>query len=125
MRQIFSFSWLNSNLILKHKIKAETMTGCQIGDDVVEVGDFIDFTDLGVRLTCKSGGVVEPSSTPVISYKGSSINDVTYINIYLLPPLCQERIVEMEKIVLKCDVINRSARQNVIGAFKPHTHVFF
>ncbi len=66
------------------------MTGCQIGDDVVDVGDFIDFTDLGVRLTCKSGGVVEPSATPVISYKDSSINDVTYLNIDLFPSLCQD-----------------------------------
>ena len=40
-------------------------SGCQIGDEKVEIKDHLDFPDLCVRLTCKSGGAVEPTSLPV------------------------------------------------------------
>ncbi len=86
-----------------------------------DTGDFIDFPDLGIRLTCKSGGVAEPSFTQLISNKGSFTYDNTCI-------LTLDLVSKMKNCChnnncLKVWHINVITKENVIGPIKPHTHV--
>ena len=52
--------------IKKNVFFTEGSTQCKIGNESVDEGEYVDYPDLCIRLTCKSDGRIEPSTVLVI-----------------------------------------------------------